>query len=357
MALKLLEPADIGAWRLSKRMIMAPMTRNRADDDSGCVNALVAQYYAQRAGAGLVISEGIYPSPMGKGYLNTPGLYSIKQVESWRLVTDKVHEAGGCIVAQLMHCGRISHPDLLPRQQLPLAPSAVRPQGSVHTPNGQRKMQTPRALQRSEISEIITQYALATRNALAAGFDGVELHAGTGYLPVQFLATNTNQRDDAYGGSIAHRTRFVYEVLCAMIAVAGAGRVGIKISPEMGSGDINDDDPVSTYVNLVDRITLLKPAYLHVALFGASVDYHSLLRPRFSNAYLAGGSFDRDRGEAMLRTKRADAIVYGVDYLANPDLHERFKLGVALNRPKREYFYQGGVLGYTDYDAWQTNIQ
>ena len=346
----LFTPVQVGRYTLSNRMDMAPMTRSRADD-AGVPSELTVTYYAQRATAGLIISEGVFPTAMGKGYVNTPGIETEAQVAAWKLVTEAVHARGGRIFLQLMHCGRISHPSMLPGAALPVAPSAIQPKGQVWTATGQQDLVTPHALSLPEIAQVIEDYRLATRRALAAGFDGVELHTASGYLPEQFLSSGSNQRQDAYGGSVANRARFVLEVLSAMVAEAGSDRVGIKISPEMGFNDITDANPEETYTYLVDQLQRFNLAYLHVALFGAKLDYHALLKPKFNGAYLVGGGLDQATAETAIAAGRADATVFGSAFLANPDLPERFRVGAALNAPDKATFYAPGEKGYTDYPA------
>lgn len=347
---QLFTPVQIGRLTLPSRFVMAPMTRSRADD-AGVPGDLVATYYAQRASAGLIISEGVFPAAVGKGYVRTPGIESDAQVAAWKRVTEAVHARGGRIFMQLMHCGRISHPSLLPEGAQPVAPSAIKPAGQTWTGAGMQDFVTPRALSVAEIAGIVEDYRLATRRALAAGFDGVELHAASGYLPEQFLSSGSNQRDDEYGGSVANRTRFVLEVLAAMAAEAGGDRVGIKISPEMGFNDIVDAAPEETYSYLVEQLRDLKLAYLHVALFGAKTDYHALLKPLFNGPYLVGGGLDQAGAETLIANGSADAAVFGTAFLANPDLPERFHQGAALNAPDKATFYTPGEQGYTDYPA------
>ncbi|AZN37571.1 alkene reductase [Iodobacter ciconiae] len=344
----LFTPVQIGRYTLVNRMVMAPMTRSRADE-AGVPSDLTVTYYAQRASAGLIISEGVFPTAMGKGYVNTPGIETEDQVTAWKQVTEAVHARGARIFMQLMHCGRISHPSMLPSGALPVAPSAIQPKGQVWTTTGQQDLGTPHELSLLEIAQVIEDYRLATRRALAAGFDGVELHAASGYLPEQFLSSGSNQRQDAYGGSVANRARFVLKVLSAMVAEAGGDRVGIKISPEMGFNDIIDANPEETYTYLVDQLPQFNLAYLHVALFGAKVDYHALLKPKFNSAYLLGGGLDQATAEAALAAGMADATVFGSAFLANPDLPERFHRGAALNTPDKATFYTPGEKGYTDY--------
>lgn len=340
----------VGRLTLPNRLIMAPMTRSRADD-AGVPTDLVATYYAQRASAGLIITEGVFPSAMGKGYVRTPGIETGAQAAAWKQVTEAVHLRGGRLFMQLMHCGRVSHPSLLPDGALPVAPSAIKPDGQTWTNSGQQDFVTPHPLSVAEIAGVVEDYRLATRRALEAGFDGVELHAASGYLPEQFLSTSSNQRKDEYGGPVEGRARFILEVLSAMAAEAGGDRVGIKISPEMNFNSIVDAAPQETYTYLVKQLGGLGLAYLHVALFGTNVDYHSLLRPLFDGAYLIGGGLDQSSAEALLADGRADATVFGSAFLANPDLPERFHQGAPLNVPDRATFYTPGTQGYTDYPA------
>lgn len=348
----LFDPLNAGALSLPNRVVMAPMARRRASDD-GVPSQHAATYYAQRASGGLIISEGTGPSPGGKGSLRMPALYDDDQIAGWREVTTAVHRRGGRIVAQLMHSGRMAHSSRMVDKRLPVAPSAVRPAGQVVDGAGaMRDYETPRALALAEIPGVIGEYAHATRCALAAGFDGVELHGASGFLPMQFLCSSTNLRSDAYGGSAMHRARFTVKALEAMAGVAGAGRVGIKLSPEYAGNDIRDANPVETFSTLVDAIAPLRLAYLHVSVGAtAKADYHALLRPRFHGAYLAGGGLTRDSAEAMIREGRADAAVFGVLFLANPDLPERFRAGAALNAPDRDTFYTTGPKGYIDYPS------
>lgn len=348
---QLFTPIRIGRIDLSNRMVMAPMTRSRADDTTGVPSELVETYYAQRADAGLIITEGVFPSALGKGYVSTPGIETDAQVAAWKRVTDAVHARGGRIFVQLMHTGRISHPSLLPGGAQPVAPSPIRPAGQTYTATGPQDFVTPRELSVAEIAEVVASYGASTRRAIEAGFDGVELHGASGYLPEQFLSSGSNHREDAYGGSIQNRARFLLEVLGAMIAEAGADRVGLKISPEMNFNDVSDASPQETYTYLVEQVATLDLAYLHVALFGTPVDYHGLLKPRFNGAYLMGGGLDHQAAEAALESGRADATVFGAAFVANPDLPARFRNGAPLNEPDRATFYGGGAQGYVDYPA------
>jgi len=339
----------LGRYTLRNRLVMAPMTRSRADDATGAVGNDTVTYYAQRADAGLIISEGSFPSAMGKGYVRTPGINSEAQIAAWRLVTDAVHQRGGRIFLQLMHAGRISHSSVLPDGAAPVAPSAIRHDGQVFTATGLQDLSMPRALETSEIAGVIAEYRLATRNALAAGFDGVELHAASGYLPEQFLSSGTNQRVDQYGGSLANRTRFILEVLAATVAEAGGDRVGIKLAPEMGFNGVVDAAPQETFRYLVEQLAPLNLAYLHVAVMKPGFDYHAMLRPLFKGAYLRGGGLDKAGAETLVANGSIDAAVFGALFLANPDLPQRFASNAPLNAPHRETFFSPGPQGYTDY--------
>ncbi|WP_341486283.1 alkene reductase [Pararhizobium sp. A13] len=342
-------PVHIGRYELPNRLVMAPMTRSRANDDDGVPTDIVATYYSQRAGAGLIISEGVYPTATGKGHVRTPGIETDAQVDAWKRVTDAVHARGARIFMQLMHCGRISHPSLLPANAQPVAPSAIKPAGQTWTASGQQEFVTPHELSVAEIADVVAGYRAATRRALEAGFDGVELHAASGYLPEQFLSSGSNKREDQYGGPIENRARFILEVLTAMVKEAGGDRVGIKISPEMNYNDISDVNPQATYWHLVEQLNAFNLAYLHVALFGTPFDYHALLKPRFNGAYLMGGGLDRAKAEAALKKGQADAAVFGSAFLANPDLPARLRNGATLNAPDRETFFSAGEKGYIDY--------
>lgn len=346
----LFSEVKVGRYTLSNRMVMAPMTRSRSDD-AGVPSHLVATYYFQRASAGLIISEGVFPVAMGKGYVRTPGIETAEQVAAWKKVTKAVHARGGRIFMQLMHCGRVSHPSLLPNGAQPQAPSAIKATGQTYTATGLQDFVTPHALTDTEITEVIAGYRNAARLAIEAGFDGVELHAASGYLPEQFLSTGSNQRDDQYGGSVENRARFVLEVLAAMVDEVGGDRVGIKISPEMNFNDIVDANPQETYTYLVSQLRDLELAYLHVALFGAKFDYHAALRPLFDGSYLIGSGQTKDSAQSLIAGGKADAAVFGGAFLANPDLPNRFLVGAELNVPNKDLFYAPGAEGYIDYPA------
>ncbi len=350
----LFSTTQIGRYTLRNRLVMSPMTRSRADDSNGVPSDTTATYYSQRADAGLIVTEGTYPSAMGKGYVRTPGIHSKAQVQAWKTITDAVHAKGGRIFLQLMHCGRISHSSLLPGAVAPVAPSAVQPVGKVFTATGPQDLGMPRALTTDEIGGVIDEFRQATRHALDAGFDGVELHAASGYLPEQFLASNTNLRTDAYGGSLVKRARFILEVLTAMTAEAGSDRVGIKLAPEMGFNGISDAAPQETYRYLVEQLAPLNLAYLHVVQTKPEFDYHAQLRPLFRGAYLHGGGLNQEAAQLLITQGRADAAVFGSLYLANPDLAQRFMLDAPLNSPQRETFFSAGPQGYIDYPTLES---
>jgi N-ethylmaleimide reductase len=343
----LFDRLQVGNMELNNRIIMAPMTRSRANDD-GVQPPYAAEYYGQRASAGLIITEAANISPMAKGYVRTPGIYTDAQIESWRPITELVHARGGRIFLQIFHTGRIALPDFLPAGEQPLAPSAVRAKGQNYTDEGMKEFVTPREITREEIVETVRDFANAATNAIAAGFDGVELHSASGYIVQQFLATNANLRTDEYGGSIENRTRFLFAVLDAMIAAVGSERVGVKFSPRMPFNDIEETDADVVYPYIIEQLNERKLAYVHVGDFTGE-GWHARLRPVYNGVYFAGAGFTKESGEALLAEGHADAIVYGTKLLANPDLPERFKRNAALNEPDQATFYLPGEHGYTDY--------
>jgi N-ethylmaleimide reductase len=344
----LFSPIKLGDYSLRNRVVMAPMTRSRADAD-GVPSPLAVEYYAARADAGLILTEGTGPSAAGMGYARTPGIYSPAQIAAWRQVTDAVHARGGKIFLQLMHVGRIGHAANRTHPDPLVAPSAVRAGGQMWTDTmGMQPNDLPRALELAEIPVVIAEYASATRNALAAGFDGAELHTASGYLPNQFLSPNCNQRTDAYGGSIENRIRFAVEALTAMIAAAGSpGKVGMKVSPGMAFNDILHEDPMPTYVALAKAVAALHPAYLHVMRTGIGAE--TALREAFPGTLLVGGGFKKDEANQAIAEGRADAIVFGSSFVANPDLVKRFQRDATLNDPDASTFFTPGPKGYTDY--------
>ncbi len=357
---ELFTPVRLGPYRLANRLVMAPLTRNRAGP-GGVPQALNAAYYAQRASAGLIVTEASQISPQGLGYPNTPGIHSPEQVAGWRRVTEAVHTRDGRIFLQLWHVGRISHPTLQPDGalggSLPVAPSAIRPEGQAVTHDGPRDFVTPRALTLAEIPGIIDQYRAAARNALSAGFNGVEVHAANGYLLDQFLRDGSNRRDDAYGGPIAKRARLLLEVTEAVAKVWGATRVGVRISPVNSFNSMSDSDPDATFGHVAQALNRFGLAYLHVVERDSS-DHASepsydrrRLRAAFDGPYIANGGYDRLRGDRALASGGADLIAFGKDFLANPDLPERFRRHAPLNQPDPATFYGGDGRGYTDYPA------
>jgi N-ethylmaleimide reductase len=343
----ILTPIRVGLNDLPNRLIMSPMTRNRADVGN-VPTAINAAYYAQRASAGLIITEATQVAPQGLGYPNTPGIHSDAQVEGWTHVTQAVHDAGGRIFLQLWHVGRISHPALQPNGELPVAPSAVRPEGQAWTTEGMKPYVTPRALEPGEIQGIVEQYRTAGLNAQSAGFDGVEIHAANGYLLDQFLRDKTNQRTDEYGGSIPNRARLLIEIAEALIGVWGPERIGVRLSPLNPFNDIADTTPAETFGYAIDQLNRLRLAFLDVVEDGASLDARHF-RPSWNQVLIANRGYDQERANALLASGGADAVAFGVPFLANPDLPERFRRGAALNPPNRKTFYGGGEAGYTDY--------
>ena len=354
MALDLFSPVKLGSIALKNRMVMAPLTRNRAGE-GGVPQAMNVTYYVQRASAGLIISEATPISAMAHGYPALPGIYTDAQVSGWKKVTDAVHAEGGKIVIQLWHVGRISHPSLLPNGAQPVAPSAIKPKGKAFTYQGLVDYVEPRALAVSELPSIVADYVHATKCALAAGFDGVEIHAANGYLLDQFLRDGSNKREDEYGGSIENRSRLLLEVTKAVVEVAGSDKVGIRISPVNPFNDMKDSNPQALFNHVVTALNPFKLAYLHVVeggIHGGGIadpfDFPAL-RKHCQSAYMANLSYDKARGNAAIASGHADAIAYGVPFIANPDLVERFSINAALNEADSSTFYGGTEHGYTDY--------
>jgi len=354
----LFTPARFGELELPNRVVMAPLTRNRALPDGDVPHALNARYYAQRASAGLIISEATQISPEGKGYAWTPGIHSEAQVAGWRQVTDAVHAEGGRIVLQLWHVGRISHTSLQPGGRAPVAPSAIAAQSHTYDGTGFVPTSTPRALEAVEIPRIVADYRAAAVNARSAGFDGVELHAANGYLIDQFLRDGSNRRDDAYGGPVENRVRLLVEVLEAITDVWSPGRVGIRFSPFSGANDIADSDPMTTFGHAVERVSGFGLAYLHMVEgqlretrdSGPGNDI-AALRSRFDGAYIANNGYDRQSAIEAVGSGAADAVAFGRPFIANPDLPARLAQDAPLNAPDEATFYGGGEQGYVDYPA------
>ncbi|WP_158742640.1 alkene reductase [Acidisphaera sp. L21] len=344
----LLDPLIVGDLTLPNRIVMAPLTRLRAPGAGHVPNALMAGYYRLRASAGLIITEATPVTPMGVGYDNVPGIWSAEQVEGWKLVTDAVHEAGGRIVMQIWHVGRISHPYFLDGA-LPVAPSAVKPAGFVSLVRPQKEFVTPRALETSEIPGVVEAYRLGAENAKKAGFDGVELHAANGYLLDQFLQDKTNQRTDAYGGSIENRARLLLEATDAVVSVWGAGRVGVHLAPRGESHDIGDSNPAELFGYVASELGKRKLGFLFVReREGPGAIIHQMKRA-FGGVVMANDGFTQETGEQILASGDADAVSYGKLYISNPDLVERFATDAALNEPVPTTFYAEGATGYTDY--------
>ena len=352
--LDLLSPVQVGPYTLSNRMVMAPMTRNRAGEGDA-PTPLNATYYEQRSSAGLIVTEGSQVAPEGLGYPSTPGIYSDLQVEGWRRVTEAVHSRGGRIFLQLWHVGRASDPTLQPGGALPIAPSAIPIQGNYRSRTGSWPYATPRALDLNEIPGVVKQFEEGARRALEAGFDGVEIHGANGYLIDQFLRDGTNRRTDEYGGPVENRARFLLEVTQAVAGVWGADRVGVRLSPTSGYNDMSDSDPLATFAYAVGELSRLGLAYLHVVVPGAwdpSTPEHEVarvMRERFGGPFMLNGGFDRETGNAVLSKGLADLVSFGSLFLANPDLPERFAEGAPLNPPDRATFYGGTEKGYIDY--------
>lgn len=347
----------LGEVTLHNRLVMAPLTRCRAINN--LPNELMVEYYRQRASAGLIITEGVSPSPNGLGYARIPGIFSEAQIEAWKPVTEAVHEAGGSIFMQLMHTGRVSHPLNMPAGARMLAPSAVAAAGEMHTDaEGMKPHPLPTAMTKADIDQTIEEYAQAARNAVKAGFDGVELHAANGYLLEQFLRPNSNQRDDEYGGSIENRFRFVSEVTHATLDAIGHSKVGMRLSPY---GVFNDmplyDTLEEDYNYLALHIDALDPIYVHLvdhSAMGAPVVPNSIkqsFRDHFCGTMILSGGYDAARAEADVDSGRADLVAVGRPFIANPDLITRWQEGAALNEPDSSTFYTPGAKGYTDYPA------
>lgn len=348
MTAHLWNPVNLGKLELPHRLAMAPMTRDRSTAD-GVPTALNVEYYTQRASTGLIITEGTQPSADGQGYLLTPGLHTDEHIAGWRQVTDAVHEAGGRIVVQLMHVGRISHPSNTPHGRQPVAPSAIQPAGAMFTMSGPQEMPVPRALSTQEVAETVHDFRVAAAAAIEAGADGVEIHGANGYLVHQFLSSNANNRTDQYGGSVDNRIRFAVEVAAAVADEIGAERTGIRISPGNPFNDIVEDDTAQLYPALVRALAPLNLAYLHLVAGGDEDLLHSLRREWPTALVLNRPGADIATRVKDIEADLADVISVGAMALANPDLVERIHTGAPLNTPDPATFYGGGEAGYTDY--------
>lgn len=351
----LFQSVQFGPYKLSNRIVMAPLTRSRAQ--KGDIPSLLApEYYRQRASAGLIIAEATQISPQGKGYAFTPGIYNSAQVDGWKSVTEAVHKEGGRIFLQLWHVGRISHPALQPNGELPVAPSAIKPAGNAFTEEGFVPFVTPRALETAEIPGIIEQYRVASQYALDAGFDGVEIHAANGYLIDQFLRDETNRRTDAYGGSLENRTRLLMEVTGAVISIWGAERVGVRLSPISPANDIADSDPSTLFSYAVEQLNKFGLLYLHLieGVTGGPRQVENgfdlqILRRLFKGIYIGNNGYDRELAITSRQQGLVDLVAFGRPFISNPDLVDRLQSGAPLNKLDTDTLYGGGAKGYIDY--------
>jgi len=357
---KLFDSFKLGPITLANRFVMAPLTRNRADPKTLVPSPLAVEYYAQRASAGLLITEASQVSQQGQGYQDTPGIYSKEQIAGWKKVTDEVHARGGRIFIQLWHVGRISHTSLQPKGGAPVAPSALHAKTKTFVGGAFADVSEPRALELAEIPGIVDDFRRAAANALKAGFDGVEIHGANGYLLDQFAKDGANKRSDTYGGSIENRARLMLEVSKAVAAEAGADRTGIRISPVTPANDVSDSNPQPLFDHIVDGLSALGLVYLHViegATGGprdiAPFDYASL-RKRFKGAYMANNGYDLELATKVLAANAADLIAFGKPFISNPDLVERLRRGAPLNEWDKATFYGGGAKGYTDYPTLES---
>lgn len=356
----LLTPVKVGPYELRNRVVMAPMTRDRADNPELAPTDLHVKYYAQRASAGLIITEGSQISPQGVGYIFTPGIYSEAQVAGWKKVTDAVHAKDGRIFIQLWHVGYVSHPDFHDGE-LPVAPAALNPNTRVFTPNGLRDTVVARALKTEEITAIVQDYVQAAKNAMRAGFDGVEIHGANGYLIEQFLRDSTNQRTDEYGGSVENRARFLFDVVGEVSDAIGSDKVGVRLSPANVGNVPADSDTRSLYDFVIGALSSFDLAYLHLRDAAGDVsgipnmvsDVVKHFRGVYQGTLIANTGYDRERGNQAIRDGRADLVAYGIPYIANPDLVERFRHAAQLAQADRDTFYTGGEKGYIDYPFMQ----
>ena len=364
----LFQPYRLGPFNLPHRVVMAPLTRSRARQPGNVPSSLAACYYAQRASAALIVSEATQVSMQGQGYAWTPGIHSREQVEAWRQVTKAVHHADGLIFNQLWHVGRISHPALQPDNMLPVAPSAIIPEGKAFIENERGEGELvpfvrPRALTFEEIPYLVGQYERAAKNAQAADFDGVEIHAANGYLLDQFIETGTNRRTDTYGGPIENRARLLFEIAEALVPIWGADRVGVRLSPLGKMNDIHDDNPEATFGYIAERLSDFGLAYLHIVnpaleqmQNGKEPDPQALsmvklIRKKYKGTLIVAGGFQSDTAAQWLREGIADLIAFGRKFIANPDLPERIRLGAPFNADDPTTYYGGGEKGYTDYPS------
>lgn len=358
----LFEPFFLGDMKLPNRVLMSPLTRSRATQPGDVPNDMNVEYYRQRAGAGLIIAEATQVSPQGKGYAFTPGIHSEAQIEGWRRVTDAVHEEGGRIILQLWHVGRISHPELQPNGDAPVAPSAIKPEGAktyLSADSGMVEIPTPRALALEEMPDIVEQFRQGAENAKRAGFDGVEVHTANGYLLDQFLKSGSNHRDDAYGGSLDNRLRLPLEVVEAVVDVWGADRVGVRVSPTGSFNAMEDADPVATFGAFAGRLDALGIAFIEV-VEDSFQGNHATGRPdavieaiqkAFTRAYIGNGAYTAEEARERIAAGKTDLVTFGRPFIANPDLPERFRRSASLNEWDDSTFYGGDERGYIDYPS------
>lgn len=352
----LFEPLQMGELRVPHRVFMAPLTRCRATGQDGRTpNDLMAEYYAQRASAGIIFSEATSVDPMGVGYPNTPGIWSREHVEGWKKITDRVHAAGGRMLLQLWHVGRISDPIYLDGKA-PVAPSAITPAGHISLVRPKKPFVTPRPLELEEIPGVIEAYRLGAANAKAAGFDGVEIHGANGYLLDQFLQDKTNKRADAYGGSIENRARLMLEVTDAVISVWGAGRVGMHLAPRGDAHDMGDSDPLAVFSYAARELGRRGIAFLCARESLGENRIGPALKKAFGGVYVANENFTKETAEQALKNGEADAVAFGKLFISNPDLPERLRKNAPLNAPQPETFYAVGPQGYTDYPALSASL-
>ncbi|MEI6437277.1 MAG: alkene reductase [Candidatus Omnitrophota bacterium] len=353
--MQLLTSYKLGPYNLKNRTVMAPLTRCRADGNSRVPTEIMADYYRQRATAGLIISEATVVTPKGVGYPATPGIFSNEQVKAWKRITDQVHREGGRIYLQLWHCGRVSHSSFL-GGDLPVSSSGIAIKGELYTPLGMKPYETPRALSLDEVKQVPALYAQGARGALEAGFDGVEIHGANGYLIDQFLRDGVNQRTDDYGGSVSNRARLLIEISEAVCKVWGKDRVGLRLSPSGTFNGMSDSDPAKHFLYITEKVSELGLSYLHVIepdesdiRHGAKAVDSALLRKIFKGTFLSCGGYTKESAEAALLADKTDLVGFGKLFIANPDLPKRFELNKPLNAWDESTFYAGGEKGYTDY--------
>lgn len=353
----LFQPLQVGSVQLRNRLVMAPLTRGRAGKER-IPNDLMQEYYTQRASAGLIISEATQISEQAAGWSESPGIHTEEQVKGWRKITEAVHKQGGLIYLQLWHTGRASHPYFQPNSGLPVSASAIKAEGDAYTSEGKKPYVTPRALELSEIPKVIQDYVNATKRAQSAGFDGVEIHAANGYLIDQFIRDGSNQRTDAYGGSIENRLRFLMEITEAVVNAWSSDRVGVRLSPKNPFNDMQDSDPIATFTKASEALNQFNLAYLHIlealpghmlAAEGERVGPH--MRKAFNGIFIVNGGYDAVKGAAAIDKDEADLVAYGVPFIANPDLPQRYRTDAPLNEADPSTFYTHEPKGYTDYPA------